>query len=148
MAVTATRGGMRLLAVVLGEDTAQIRNQETTELLDYGFQNYKLTVVKGHDEVLKEISLDKAKPDKMEIVLKEDITKLSKKGEDVPNYEFELKLDDIKLPIKKGDTVGYLILKQNGDKLEQYPVTVKSDIKKLSFLRVFSDLIGDMIAGK
>ena len=40
MAVTAKRNGMRLLAIVLGESNGKIRNQETAELLDYGFNLY------------------------------------------------------------------------------------------------------------
>ena len=40
MAVTAKRNGMRLLAIVLGEENGKVRNQETAELLEYGFSNY------------------------------------------------------------------------------------------------------------
>lgn len=35
---TAKRGDLRLLAVVLGAATAQVRHEETIKLLDYGFQ--------------------------------------------------------------------------------------------------------------
>ena len=35
MAVTAKKNDMRLIAIVLGEAVSKVRNQETTELLDY-----------------------------------------------------------------------------------------------------------------
>ena len=37
---SATRDGHRLVAVVLGEDSASSRNVRATAMLDYGFQNY------------------------------------------------------------------------------------------------------------
>jgi D-alanyl-D-alanine carboxypeptidase (penicillin-binding protein 5/6) len=38
---SAQRDGMRLIAVVLGADTAKMRNDGTQKLLDYGFANYE-----------------------------------------------------------------------------------------------------------
>ncbi|MBQ4634349.1 MAG: D-alanyl-D-alanine carboxypeptidase, partial [Bacilli bacterium] len=46
MAVTAKRNNMRLLAVVLGEKEGKVRNKETSDLLDYGFNNYEVITIK------------------------------------------------------------------------------------------------------
>ena len=53
MAVTAKRDDMRLIAVVLGEPTGAIRNQETSNLLDYGFNLYKVDLLKSKEEPLE-----------------------------------------------------------------------------------------------
>ena len=42
LAVTAKRDGMRLIAIVLGEDNAKVRNSEAAQLLDYGFNNKQI----------------------------------------------------------------------------------------------------------
>jgi D-alanyl-D-alanine carboxypeptidase (penicillin-binding protein 5/6) len=41
LAATAKRNGMRLVAVVMGEPTSQIRNGEISSMMDFGFANYK-----------------------------------------------------------------------------------------------------------
>ena len=46
MAVTAKRDGMRLLAIVLGEKEGKVRNKETANLLDYGFNIYEVLTIK------------------------------------------------------------------------------------------------------
>ena len=68
MAVTAKRDGMRLLAIVLGEETGSVRNQEISELLDYGFKAYKVNNFMNKDSVVDEISLEKATKDKVKIL--------------------------------------------------------------------------------
>ncbi len=50
MAVTAKRAKMRLLAIVLGEKEGKIRNKETSELLDYGFNTYEMITIKNKGE--------------------------------------------------------------------------------------------------
>ena len=57
MAVTAKRDGMRLLAIVLGEDVSKVRNQETTALLDYGFSMYQVDILKKKVEVIDSIKV-------------------------------------------------------------------------------------------
>ena len=59
MAVTAKRDGMRLLAIVLGEDVSKVRNAETTALLDYGFNLYKVNVLKPKGAVIDKIKVSK-----------------------------------------------------------------------------------------
>ena len=41
MAATAKRGEMRLIAVVLGADTGKERFGIASEMMDYGFANYR-----------------------------------------------------------------------------------------------------------
>ena len=41
MTATAEKDGMRIIAVVMGEETSKIRNQEVSEMLDYAFAQYK-----------------------------------------------------------------------------------------------------------
>ena len=49
---TAKRNDMRLISVIMKEETSQKRNEETTKLLDYGFTNYKIkTIVSTNDNI-------------------------------------------------------------------------------------------------
>ena len=53
LAATAKRNGLRLIAIVLGEPSATIRNNETIELLNYGYQNLRAKKIKSKGEIVK-----------------------------------------------------------------------------------------------
>ena len=72
MAVTAKRDGMRLIAVVLGEKKGSVRNEETTQLLDYGFNVYKVMNLKEKDSIVDTVKFDKSTKDEVNIYLKND----------------------------------------------------------------------------
>ena len=72
LAVTAKKYGLRLIGIVLGEKESKIRNNEAMKLLDYGFNNVRLNLLKDKNEVVDEIKMDKANKDKIKIVLKDE----------------------------------------------------------------------------
>ena len=148
MAVTAKRNGMRLLAIVLGEENGKIRNLETKELLDYGYNNYELDTIKKKGEILGTINIDKANKKDIEIISSRDITILKNKGEEKQNYKSDLRLNDLKLPIKKGEQIGkILILDDLGNQIKSEYVTVTSDIYKDNLLNIFFKIILSIING-
>ena len=137
MAVTAKRDNMRLIAIVLGEKTGKERNEETTELLDYGFNLYKVDLIKSKDDVVGNIKLNKANRESVEVYPKKDITILGKKSEVSLNYDVELKLNNINMPLKKEEIVGKVLVK-NGDKIiTEMDAIVKEDINSLGFFKLF-----------
>ena len=149
MAVTAKRNNMRLIAIVLGEESGKVRNQETAELLDYGFNLYSVTTVKKKGEILGEITLDKASLDKINIVAGSDVIVLKKQGEQDKEYKSEIKLNTIELPIKKGDKLGTLIVKDDyGNKIDEVVITSLEDVLKDNFLNIFWKIVKSMIQGE
>ena len=63
---TAKKNKMRLIAVVLGEEESKVRNSEAMALLDYGFNNKKMTTIKSKGEVVEEITFDKGNKDEIQ----------------------------------------------------------------------------------
>lgn len=147
MAVTAKRENMRLLAIVLGEDDSKVRNNETSQLLDYGFNSYKINMIKSKDEVIDKIHFEKADIDEIEITTKEDISILLKKNDQAKKYQTELKINDIKLPIKKGSIVGKLIIKDNGADILTVDVISRANAKKKNILKLYLDVLKEIVAG-
>lgn len=149
MAVTAKRNGMRLLAIVLGESDGKVRNKETAELLDYGFNLYELEMIKKKGDILGSISIDKANINPIDIVSNHDVTVLKKKGEDKKNYKSDLRLNNLKLPINKGDEVGTLIVLDDlGNQIDKVSVTINQDIKKDNLLKVYLKILLGTIQGE
>ena len=130
MAVTAKRDNMRLLAIVLGEKEGKVRNKETEELLDYGFNQYEMLKIKEKGEVLQEINIDKANPNKVTVTLDKDILVLQKRNDPKKEYTSEIKIDNIKLPLKKGDIIGKLLVKDGTNTIKQVNLVSNEDITK------------------
>lgn len=147
LAATAKRNGMRLLAIVLGESNSKVRNTETATLLDYGFNNYKLEVLQAKGTKVDTVTLDKADKENIDLILKEDAAVFTKKTDKNKKYTTELKLNKIELPIKKGDVIGKVIIKNNGEEVSSAEVTVKNDIKKISLPRLYIRNIKELVIG-
>lgn len=137
MAVTAKRDNMRLIAIILGEEVSKTRNNEAMELLDYGFDNYKIDLIKEKNTVIDNIKIDKSNVDNIPLVLKEDLTILSKKTDPSINYDLEIKISDINMPIKKGETLGKINLIYNGRTIKSSDLISGTDVSKVSFLKYF-----------
>lgn len=148
MAVTSKRSDMRLLAVVLGEETAAIRNEETSKLLDYGFNSYKVQLLKSKSDIVEEVKINKANQDKVSIIPKDDVSILLKKNENQGEYTYETNINELKLPIKSGDTIGKLVVKaKDGNPIKEVDLTVDKDIRKISFLKLWGNFIKSVITG-
>lgn len=147
MAVTAKKDNMRLLAITLGEPNGSTRNDETTTLLNYGFNLYTIDQLNKKNEIIKEIKLNKSNINKVNLVLLEDVSILREKSVIKGDYQTELKLLDFKLPIKKGDKIGNLIIKSNGVIVREVPITVDQEVKKATFINLFWQNLRNIITG-
>lgn len=147
MAVTARRDGMRILAIVLGEKEGKIRNSETSSLLDYGFKNFELTTIKKKDEKVGEISIDKAIPEKIDVKVDEDITLIQEKGNKLKEYKSEVRLNNLNLPIKKGEVIGKLLIKDGNDIIKEIPLKSNVNMKKRSFINLWGNILKSIFTG-
>lgn len=147
MAVTAKRNDMRLIAIVLGEKVSKVRNQETTDLLDYGFNLYKVQVIKKQGDIIKTLELDKATKNKIDVVLEKDITVLGKKNDTNKVYNEKVNINEIKLPLKEGQVVGNIEIYDQDNLVGSYPLVVKEEVKKKNIWNLFLDNLKDIIVG-
>lgn len=147
MAVTAKRNDMRLIAIVLGEAVSKVRNQETTSLLDYGFNLYKVQVIKKQGDVIKTVDLNKATKNKVDVVLDRDITVLSKKSDTEKSYTEKVNINEVKLPLKENQIVGNIEIYDQGKQIGSYPLIVKEDVKKKNIFKLFLDNLKDIVVG-
>ena len=148
LAATAKKDDLRFIAVVLGEENSNVRNQEVMNLLDYGFSHYQIYMLKKQGDVVKDISLNKASKDKLSLTPVHDVGVLEEKGNQKHKYQLQLKINDASLPIKKGDVVGKAIVKENGVKITSVPLTSLDDVSKLSFWQLLGNAIKELVSGE
>lgn len=143
IAATAKKDDTRLIAIVLGEDTAKVRNEEASKLLDYGFNNKKSIVIKKKTDVVKKITLEKATKKILKVSPKQDITILTDKGVDSKKYKDKIVINKISIPIKKNEKVGTIKIYLNKKLVTEGDLVSNSNVEKLGFFRqLLSNLKG------
>ena len=149
LTATAKKDNFRLISVVMGEDTSENRSSDTVRLLNYGFNTFKINIFKTKDEVLGKVRVEGGKSEYAEIVLLKDATEILKNTDEAEDYQFNIKIDKIKAPVKPGDIVGVAeVYDHNGNLVDEVDVTVKSEIKKANILDYLLKNIKVIGAGK
>lgn len=135
LTATASKNNFRLISVVMGENTSENRSSDTVKMLNYGFNTFKINIIKTKGESLGKVRVEKGKQDKANIVLLNDATEILKNTDPVTEYSFNLKVNKIKAPVKVGDIVGTAeIIDSEGNIVDEVDVTVEKDIKKANIL--------------
>lgn len=135
LTATASKNNFRLISVVMGEDTSENRSSDTVKMLNYGFNTFKINIIKTKGESLGKVRVERGKQDKANIVLLNDATEILKNTDPVTEYSFNLKVNKIKAPVKVGDVVGTAeIIDSEGNIVDEVDVTVEKDIKKANIL--------------
>lgn len=128
---TAKRNGLRLIAVVMKESDPKVRNQEVSQLLDYGFSLYENVILFKKDDVIEKVKIENAKEKNVEVVCKEDVVYVKDKtSQDEVTYE--INYTDLVPPIKKGETIGHILLMRNDVNIASFDVTTLKDIEALT----------------
>ena len=149
LTATAKKNNLRLIAVVMGAPTSDNRSSDISSMLNYGFNTYKSVVVLTKDVVLGTKRVENGKKDTVDIVLKEDYTKLLENTEPMPNYSYNLKVDKFIAPVEAGTTVGTVeVVDQNGKVIDNLEVTVKETVEKSSFWELWLQNIKRITSGK
>ncbi len=148
LTATAKRNNMRLIAIVMGEENNDDRREEITSLLDYGFNTYDTSIYLDRNKKVGILENDKSNLGKVSVIPKEEVNILNKKSDNKRNIRYELNITNNKLPIKRGDVVGYIDIIENGKKLYKINVTVKEDLKKANIVELFLRNLKDIITGE
>jgi D-alanyl-D-alanine carboxypeptidase (penicillin-binding protein 5/6) len=147
LTATAKKKDMRLIAVVFGEPDSTKRNNEVSSILDYGFNVYDLEKVLSTESNLGKVKVIKGKKKEVSIMPMEDVNILYQRSTGKKNVTYEVVVEKINAPVKKGDKVGKINIIENGEVTYSIGVTVKEDVKKANILELYLRNIGDVIRG-
>ena len=148
LTATGTRNNMRLLSTVMGAESSELRNKDTMGLLNYGFSNYKFKTIIKENETLKEIKDDMAKEKKINVIIQENITNLTKTTEKDKSYTYNIKMNKYKLPIDQNTVIGNVEILENGKLIKTVNAYSKYNVHKYSFTEVFKHVLKEIFNGK
>ena len=149
LTATAKKNNLRLISVVMGAETSDKRSSDTTSLLNYGFNTYKTHVVLTTKDSLGVKRVENGVVEQADIVLTQDYVKLLKQTDAKPNYSFNVSVDSLVAPLKKGDIVGKVsVVDENGSVIDTLDVTLKEDIPKVNWWQAFLKNLKHLTAGQ
>ena len=146
LTATGMKNDMRLISVVMGEENTDNRTTDTLAMLDYGFNMYSIDKVISKDYSLGEVKVNLGDEEKVSVRVKNDITILNNNQKEKKNVTYEIKLDKINAPVKKGDTVGSVKLYEDGRYMYSEEITVVNNIDKANIFKVFIRNLRDIIS--
>ena len=134
MSATALRGGMRLVAVVLGAKSGKSRFDIASRMMDHGFANYRTyPVAQKGAKVRGTLPVVAGEKVGVKLALDEDLTLLIEKGE-----EGEITLtprlpENVRAPIKSGQRVGSVDVIKDGHVVGQVAVAAAETVNAQNY---------------
>lgn len=147
LTATMKKDGMRLITVVMKEETANKRSADTTKMLDYGFNVYMIQSILDEKTTIEKRKVELGKDLMIEIIPKENITILNKKSDELKSITYKTNIDKIVAPIKKGDKVGTIDILEDNKVISTIDATVKNDIDKASIITIYLRNLKEIVSG-
>ena len=147
LSATAERGGMELVAVVLGAPTTDIRFSASSKLLDYGFSNYAIDKLVETGEPMGTVNVSWGQEKTVTAEAKESFDVLTKKSEPKETEKSVKMKSRISAPVKKGDKLGEITFTQNGEVVKTVDIVAGEDVEKKGFFKILADLIKGIVTG-
>ena len=138
LTATGKKNNLRLISVVMGEESIEKRSSDTVKLLDYGFNTFKVNLIKNKSEILGKVNVQKGKKENVDVVLVNDLIELLNASDKPSNYKFKILVDKITAPVKKGDVIGKVkVLNDNDILISQVDITVNENVLKANLWDLF-----------
>ena len=144
VSATAERDGMHLIAVVMGSETRDARNEAARAMLDFGFSAYALYTAPETD--LEYADVLRGTSDKVLLCSSEFSKLVSKSDKKRIEKEFYIP-ENLTAPLRAGDVVGGVIYKLDGEEIGKSDVFVKEDVDEITVYNLFLRILRTMLTG-
>lgn len=140
LCATATRDNMSLVSVVLGADTSDDRFNMSTQLLDFGFANYKLAKITLDKKQITPVKIENGRMKSITPVYNNTGCILVTKNAGDFEYEYKIK-ESVKAPVRKDDTLGEVLVMSNNEQVASVKLISDQNVKKINFSYIFNELM-------
>ena len=134
---TVKRNGIRILTVVMNEKSIQERSQDTIKLVNYAFSKLKIERILTKDQVIGKYCFPNSIGNEVDLYLKDDIDIVILKEESIDKLKYNIKINEVGLPLKTNDEVGVLEIEDENGNITSYTLIVKEDVEKKSFIKIW-----------
>ena len=131
---TAQRGGMRLIAVVLGAPSGKERFDAAKEMFDYGFANYRLyPVAQKGTPIRGRLPVEGGSEDSVSLHLDGDLTLLILKGSEQDIQLSPALPESVAAPVAQGQHIGSVNVIVEGKTAASIPVAASESVDAKGF---------------
>jgi len=137
----------RIISVVSGFDTKNLRSSESLKLLNWGFRNTNTFEISKKNETLFELDTWLGEKNKIKASSKEDYyVTINKK--DISNLTIALEYNGpIAAPVRKGKQIANIIISKKGELIKSVPLYAAEDLKKVNFFKSLLTSLNYLIWG-
>ena len=147
LASSMKKNDRRLIAVVSGFPSKNLRSSESLKLLNWGFRNTNTFEVSKKDETFFELDTWLAKKRKIKAVSKDDYY-ITMPKKDIRHLKVSLNYNGpIVAPIKKGKKIADLVVTKKDEIIKTLPLYASEDLKKVNFFKSLFTSINYLIWG-
>lgn len=145
LSASAERDGMELIAVAMGAETSQKRNDACRGMLDFGFANYGHYTPAAEGETLVPVKLGTA--DRVRAVLQDAGPLLVKKA-DLGTITARTELvAEAEAPVAEGAPLGELRVESGAETLAVISLVAECAVEKLTWMDLFARLLSRVAMG-
>jgi serine-type D-Ala-D-Ala carboxypeptidase (penicillin-binding protein 5/6) len=138
---SATRDGMRLISVVMGTKNERARQAENKKLLTYGFRFFETFTAYQAGDKFAEQRIWQGDKENIQLGILQSVQVTVPRGKR-KDLQADFTLDQqLIAPISKGQQVGSIFLKLNGEDIATYPLVALEDINEGGFFSRMIDYI-------
>lgn len=144
LSASAERGGMHLIAVVLGSESSDQRFSAARGLLDYGFSNYELVDTPELPGGAVPVKVSRGVAPEVPIVADAPAKLLVPKGrgEDI-EQQVEMS-EGILAPVEQGQALGRVTLTLDGEVIATYPLEAEFELQEMTFISAIGILLSSL----
>ena len=133
LAVSATKGALQPIAVVIGAPDSKIRFAETADMMNYVFGAYTNELIVSKDTPLVEVGVGKAMQDRVQLFARDNFYDLVKKGnKSTPDVRIE-PADKITAPFAGDKALGKVIIVREGKAVAEIDLVSNEEIQKIHY---------------
>ncbi|SET55560.1 D-alanyl-D-alanine carboxypeptidase family protein [Paenibacillus sp. NFR01] len=147
LSATASRDGLRAIAVVLGEPNTKTRNSEVSGMFDYLFAQYKLHNIHKEGDIVGTLNIEKGVKTELPLKAAENYSVLLRKGVTQEGIRHEVVVPkSIKAPVAADQTVGKLVVYQGTNVVKEYELKAGESVAKAGWWKLFKRTAGSLFS--
>lgn len=140
LAATAMRNNMRIISVVIGEETSQNRFDDVRSMFDYAFANYVMTpIAEASVPLEKTATVNGGKVKTVEVCPERSAYAFTKRGEKA-NITVETRCDALRAPFDKGVKAGELVVYKDNVEIDRVALVANEAAAKANFFDRMRDV--------
>lgn len=145
LSASALRNNTHLIAVTLCAETSPIRFKDATNLLNYGFANYESVKICEANEKIASVKFEKSEKENIDLVAKDNLAVLIKRGGDKNFKKKVIVKQDLKLPIKKNTELGVIKVYRGKELVGETKIINTEDINKASYFQMLKRAVKNLL---